>query len=180
MSGVLLVARAWHFAAERHSEQRRKGEAQEPYVNHVAEVAELVAMATEGNDSNLVAAAVLHDTVEDTVTLPMEIASTFNEDIASLVAEVTDDKDLPKQKRKDLQVQNAPHKSNRAKIVKLADMTSNLRFIAKSPPADWSSERRQDYLEWAENVAEGPRGGNLWIEARFDEAAKRLKRALGI
>src|SRR4051812_22573771 len=96
MSDIVLIARAWNFSAERHAKQKRKGKAQEPYVNHVAEVAELVATATEGQDANLVAAAVLHDTVEDTETLPTELTSVFNADIASLVAEVTDDKSLDK------------------------------------------------------------------------------------
>jgi guanosine-3',5'-bis(diphosphate) 3'-pyrophosphohydrolase len=93
---ILLISRAWHFAAQRHAAQRRKGKAQEPYVNHLAEVADLVATATEGQDANLVAAAALHDTVEDTATLPGELASVFNAEIASLVMEVTDDKSLDK------------------------------------------------------------------------------------
>jgi (p)ppGpp synthase/HD superfamily hydrolase len=111
MRDILLISRAWHFAAQRHSTQRRKGKAQEPYVNHLAEVAELVATATEGQDANLVAAAVLHDTVEDTTTLPAELASVFNADIANLVAEVTDNKGLPKEVRKKLQVDHAAAKS---------------------------------------------------------------------
>src|ERR1700691_6459536 len=116
MRDVLLISRAWHFAAQRHSTRRRKGKAQEPYVNHLAEVAELVATATEGQDANLVAAAVLHDTVEDTATLPAELAAVFNPDIANLVAEVTDDKKLSKAERKRLQVEHAAAKSTRAKI----------------------------------------------------------------
>ena len=91
MMDIVLLSRAWHFAAQRHITQKRKGKAQEPYVNHLAEVADLVATATDGQDANLVAAAVLHDTVEDTATLPGELASVFNADIASLVMEVTDD-----------------------------------------------------------------------------------------
>jgi GTP diphosphokinase / guanosine-3',5'-bis(diphosphate) 3'-diphosphatase len=70
VNDILLLARAWNFSAQRHSDQRRKGESQEPYVNHLAEVAELVALATKGPDANLIAAAVLRDTVEDTNTLP--------------------------------------------------------------------------------------------------------------
>src|ERR1700693_3494102 len=96
MKDILLISRAWNFAAQRHTTQRRKGKAQEPYVNHVAEVAELVATATGGQDANLVAAAVLHDTVEDTATLPAELESVFNADIASLVAEVNEAKTLEK------------------------------------------------------------------------------------
>jgi hypothetical protein len=107
VSDVLLIARALNFSAKRHAKQKRKGDAQEPYVNHLAEVAELVATATEGRDANLVAAAVLHDTVEDTATLPGELASIFNADVAGLVAEVTDDKRLDKAERKKLQVEHA-------------------------------------------------------------------------
>jgi (p)ppGpp synthase/HD superfamily hydrolase len=129
---ILLISRAWNFSAQRHVNQKRKGEAQEPYVNHLAEVAELVATATEGRDANLVAAAVLHDTVEDTATFPAELASVFNADIANLVAEVTDNKKLSKAERKKLQVEHAAAKSERAKIIKLPDKTSNLRSLVKS------------------------------------------------
>ena len=178
MSDILLIARAWNFAAERHAKQKRKGDAQEPYVNHLAEVAELVATATDGRDANLVAAAVLHDTVEDTATLSGELASIFNADIAELVSEVTDDKRLDKAERKRLQVEHAATKSPRAKILKLADKTSNLRSLVKSPPADWSLERKRDYLDWAKAVVKGLRGTNTWLEARFDEAAEQLERSL--
>ncbi len=174
MNGISLLARAWNFSAQRHSNQKRKGKAQEPYVNHLAEVAELVAIATNGLDANLVAAAVLHDTVEDTNTLPAELASVFNVDIADLVGEVTDDKSLGKAERKQLQVEHAASKSHRAKIIKLADKTSNLRSLVKSPPIDWSIQRRREYLDWALEVARGLRGVNTWLEAQFDEAAEQL------
>lgn len=178
MTDTLLIARSWKFACDRHSHQRRKGEAQEPYVNHLAEVAELVATATEGKDVNLIVAAVLHDTVEDTDTLPSEIAAEFNDDVAGLVAEATDDKSLEKSERKRLQVVNAAKKTDRAKLLKLADKTSNLRSIANSPPKGWSQERQRDYLDWALKVAAGLRGVNPWLEARFDEVAEQLRLAL--
>ena len=178
LSDVLLIARAWNFSAERHAKQRRKGEAQEPYVNHLAEVAELVATATEGRDGNLVAAAVLHDTVEDTATLPGELASIFNADVAELVSEVTDDKRLDKDQRKKLQIFHAAAKTPRAKLLKLADKTSNLRSMVKSPPSDWSLDRRREYLTWSKEVVLGLRGANSWLETQFDEAAEQLERAL--
>ena len=137
-------------------------------------MAELVAIATNGLDANLVAAAVLHDTVEDTNTLPAELASVFNVDIADLVAEVTDDKSLGKAERKKLQIQHAASKSERAKVIKLADKTSNLRSLVKSPPIDWNLQRRREYLDWALEVARGLRGVNTWLEAQFDEAAEQL------
>jgi (p)ppGpp synthase/HD superfamily hydrolase len=178
MNDLMLISRAWNFAARRHASQRRKGEAQEPYINHLTEVAELVALATKGRDINLVAAAALHDTVEDTETELNEIASTFNADIAALVSEVTDDKRLDKAERKRMQVAHASAKSGRAKILKLADKTSNLRSLTHSPPVDWSLDRRREYLAWAQAVAQGLRGANPWLEQMFDAAAKELEATL--
>ena len=174
---TLLVTRVYRFAAERHAGQRRKGRASEPYINHLAEVAELVAEATGARDVNLVAAAVLHDVVEDTPASVEAVAAAFGEDIAGLVAECTDDKSLPEAERKRLQVLHAPDRSPRAKVLKLADKTSNLRAIAASPPADWSPERLRDYIEWARSVVAGLRGVSPWLEARFDEAADAAEAA---
>lgn len=176
---VRLLARAYRFAAERHAHQRRKGDASEPYVNHLAEVADLVAEATGGSDPNLVAAAMLHDVVEDTPTWLDEVEALFGADIAALVGEATDDTSLPKAERKRLQVVHAPERSPRAKVLKLADKTSNLRALATSPPADWQRDRRSDYINWARAVVAGLRGPSPWLEARFDEAASAAEAALG-
>lgn len=178
MNDIELLAKAWRVAAERHVHQRRKGESQEPYVNHLAEVADLVAQATDGSDARLVAAAVLHDTIEDTDLSREELASEFGEDVARLVLEVTDDKSLPKQSRKRLQVEHAPHISARAKILKLADKTSNIRAMASSPPKDWPLARRQEYLAWARSVVAALGGANPWLERQFSEAAGQLETLL--
>ena len=178
MNDTVLITRALHFAAERHSNQRRKGRAQEPYINHLAEVAELVVQATEGKDANLVVAALLHDTIEDTATLPEELASIFNRDVAQLVQEVTDDNSLTKKNRKDLQITNAPKKSRRAKILKLADKISNLRSIANSPPENWDEQRKREYIQWSMRVANGLKGVNPWLEARFKKAQQEALQAL--
>ena len=134
MNDCLLIVRAFDFAARKHSDQRRKGAAREPYINHLAEVAELVARASEGTDPELIAAAILHDTVEDTATTKAELTELFGVEVANLVGEVTDNKSLEKEGRKRLQIETAPHKSLRAKVIKLADKTSNLRAIVRSPP----------------------------------------------
>ena len=168
---VLLITRAFEFAAERHVDHRRKGEAAEPYVNHLAEVARLVAEATDGRDAALVAAALLHDTIEDTPTGFEELVDRFGPDVATLVREVTDDKSLPKDERKRRQVANAPSRSPRAKLIKLADKTSNLRALVTSPPASWAEGRRSEYVRWAREVAAGLRGVNARAEAAFDAAA---------
>jgi len=169
-SDIVAVARALDFAARKHSDQRRKGQAKEPYVNHLAEVARLVAEATEGRDTVAVLAALLHDTIEDTATTREELEREFGPEVAAVVAEVTDDKSLPKAERKRLQVETAPHKSTRAKLIKIADKTSNLRTIAASPPTDWELKRQREYFEWATRVVDGCRGVNASLERVFDEA----------
>ncbi len=167
---VVAVARAVDFAARKHAGQRRKGKAAEPYVNHLTDVARMVAEATEGKDAVAVVAALLHDTIEDTGTTRQELEREFGPEVAALVAEVTDDKSLPKAERKRLQVAHAPHKSARARMIKLADKTSNLRSITTSPPVGWDWQRQRDYFEWAGQVAQGCRGVNPTLEKWFDEA----------
>lgn len=167
---VIDFARALDFAARKHTHQRRKGKAAEPYVNHLTEVAYMLAKATQGSDPELVMCGLLHDTVEDTETTVEEIEREFGPEVASVVSEVTDDKTLSKAERKRLQVETAPKKSRRAKMVKLADKTSNLRAIVRTPPADWTLERKRQYLEWAYAVAAGCRGVNRQLELWFDEA----------
>lgn len=115
LKAIQEVLRAARFAAERHATQTRKGAAAEPYVNHLLEVAQLVSMALAEPDTNLVQAALLHDTLEDTKTTRDELIDRFGSDVADLVVEMTDDKSLPKQERKRLQIENAPKKSERAK-----------------------------------------------------------------
>jgi (p)ppGpp synthase/HD superfamily hydrolase len=176
---VVAVARALDFAARKHSTQRRKGEAGEPYVNHLAEVARLVAEATGGEDTVAVLAALLHDAIEDTPTTREELEREFGREVADVVLEVTDDKSLPKPERKRLQVESAPGKSRRAKLIKIADKTSNLRSIAKSPPMDWDLRRQREYFDWAARVVAGCRGTNATLEEWFDEAHAAGLLALG-
>lgn len=170
--GMVEVLRAADIAAGWHATQRRKGDAAEPYINHLLEVAALVGEATGGGDPALVIAALLHDSIEDCGILRGEIEARFGADVAALVDAVTDDKSLPKLERKRLQIEHAAHASARAKLLKLADKTSNLRALAASPPAGWPIARQQEYLAWARAVVAGTRGVNAWLEAAFDRAAE--------
>src|SRR5438445_13311225 len=121
LSGIRLVSEAAELAARRHLGQRRKGRGDEPYINHLAEVANLLATATDGADAELVAAGWLHDTIEDTGTNREELAEKFGERVAALVVEVTDDMTLPKDRRWQKQIEDAPKKSPGAKLIKIAD-----------------------------------------------------------
>lgn len=170
IAGLPLVMLAAQFAADRHKTQRRRGAAREPYVNHLLEVAALLATATEGQDPELVVAGLLHDLIEDQGVSADEIARQFGVGAAALVLEVTTDKSLPEPERRRLQIAHAGHKSPRARLLRIADLTSNLRALQQSPPADWSVERQRDYLLWAHDVAAGSRGLNPHLDDLFDEA----------
>ena len=178
MNGLVTVMRAADAAARWHVNQRRKGAAQEPYVTHLLEVAALVAEATAGTDPNLIVAALLHDAIEDQGIIREEIATQFNDDVADLVVEVTDNKKLPKAERKQLQIKTAPKLTPRAKILKIADKISNLRSVTTSPPADWPAQRRADYVIWTTNVVRGLRGASDLLEQAFDRAAADAERAI--
>jgi GTP diphosphokinase / guanosine-3',5'-bis(diphosphate) 3'-diphosphatase len=171
------VLKAAETAARWHAEQKSKGESGAPYINHLLEVASMVAEATGAKDPNLIVAALLHDAIEDQDISREEIAKRFGNDVASLVEEVTDDKSLPSKERKRLQVEHAPHKSRRAKILKLADKTSNIRSIANDPP-DWSARRRLAYVQWGRDVVAGLRGASSQLERLFDEAAHEAEEAI--
>ncbi|MFG1375814.1 HD domain-containing protein [Xanthobacter autotrophicus] len=175
---LALVVRALAFATLRHTDQRRKGRRAQPYVNHLAEVALLVSEATGGRDAALVAAALLHDVVEDQDVTAAEIEATFGADLAGLVMEVTDDKGLEAAERKRMQVAHAPHLSARAKVLKLADKTANLRSITEDPPQDWSPARARAYVEWARAVVEGLAGACPALEATFQQAAEEAIAAI--
>jgi (p)ppGpp synthase/HD superfamily hydrolase len=165
------IMRAALFAARVHATHRRKGAAAEPYVNHVLEVADI--LAAHAAPPEAIVAALLHDTVEDSDQDPepttlADIEAGFGPEIASIVAEVSDDKSLPKEVRKGLQIRHAPKASAAAKQVKLADKIANLRSIAASPPKGWDHARRLEYVGWAGRVAAGLKGTNPSLDALFE------------
>src|SRR5688572_14295533 len=137
-----FLLKAVQFAALKHRDQRRKGKDASPYINHPIAVAHLLAQVGGVRDIVTLVGAVLHDTIEDTETTPDEIEAEFGPEVRELVAEVTDDKRLPKEVRKQLQIDHAPHRSDRAKAIKLGDKICNVLDITSTPPDDWSIERR--------------------------------------
>jgi len=168
-SDLQLLIKALSFAAHKHRFQKRKDEEATPYINHPIAVASVLINGGGITDSEILCAALLHDTVEDTETLPEELTETFGSSISGIVMEVTDDRSLPKAERKQTQVDHAPHLSTKAKAVKLADKTCNLRDVAENPPHWWPLERRQQYFDWGKRVIDGLRGDWPELEALFDQ-----------
>jgi GTP diphosphokinase / guanosine-3',5'-bis(diphosphate) 3'-diphosphatase len=164
------LIRAISFAADRHRNQRRKDSETTPYINHPIALANVLANEGGIEDKTVLVAALLHDTVEDTETSPAELTDLFGQEVAEIVAEVTDDKSLPKAERKRLQIEHSPHMSERARLVKLADKICNLRDIAANPPATWTVERKREYFDWANAVVDGLRGVHPVLEDVFDRA----------
>ena len=171
MNGKTDVAQlftALGFAAHKHRDQRRKDVDATPYINHPIAVAKVLIDIGKIDDINILCAALLHDTIEDTETSAEELTREFGPAISEIVQEVTDDKTQPKQVRKQAQIDHAPHLSTKARAVKLADKISNLRDVSDCPPPDWTLERRQEYFDWAKRVIDGLRGDWPELEEAFD------------
>lgn len=176
LSPVRLVSEAAEFAAHRHTGTPRKARPDEPYINHLAEVASLLADATDGADAELVAAGWLHDTIEDTGTTREELAQKFSDRVASLVVECTDDMSLSQTERRRKQIEDAPHKSPGAKLIKIADKISNIRARTVPNPSDAQRNDLAAYAIWAKQVVAGCRGVNARLDTTFDETVEAAKR----
>ena len=96
--------------------------------------------------------------------------------IHKIVAECTDDKSLPKQRRKDLQIENARSHCYKAKLVHLADKLYNLRDLARVRPIGWSPEVVRQYAKWSKDVLEELRGTNQILEDAIDNVINQLLR----
>jgi guanosine-3',5'-bis(diphosphate) 3'-pyrophosphohydrolase len=172
-SSLSLILRAAHFAAQKHSDQRRKDAKASPYINHPLSLANVLSSVGGIRDPLVLAAALLHDTIEDTQTTQKELTTHFGAAVAGIVAEVTDDKSLEKAERKRLQIEHAATISRRAKLVKLADKICNLQDILDSPPADWSVQRQQQYFDWAKAVVDQVGPVNRPLLLRFRRLYRR-------
>lgn len=166
--GSAFVLHALAFAAEKHKLQRRKGNEGIPYINHCIRVANCIAKYATEYDDFLLAAAILHDTVEDTDTTEEELIDNFGEKVAAIVLEVTDDMTLTKMSRRKLQVQHASSLSAPAKKLKIADKTCNIKDLMNYS-IDWDNQRKLDYVEWAKAVVDQVRGTDIKLESKFDE-----------
>ncbi|KAI4496592.1 hypothetical protein M0804_000402 [Polistes exclamans] len=172
---ISLIIKCTNFAAEKHRNQKRKDAAQTPYINHPIGVANILVHEGDVYDPVVILAALLHDTVEDTDTSFDEIEQEFGYTVSQVVQEVTDDKALPKAERKRLQIENAPKRSHRAKLVLLADKLYNLRDLQKSTPIGWTSERVKEYFKWAKAIVDRIRRTNSNLEIALDRVFEKQR-----
>jgi guanosine-3',5'-bis(diphosphate) 3'-pyrophosphohydrolase len=170
MDDIHLFIRAVDFAAAKHRNQRRKDEEASPYINHPIALTRVLKVEAGVADPDVLSAALLHDTIEDTETTREELEHEFGARIAGIVAEVSDDTSLKKEDRKRLQVEHAATLSREAKLVKLADKICNVRDMLDAPPAHWNLARRKEYFDWAREVVDQLRGTHPRLEQLFDEA----------
>jgi guanosine-3',5'-bis(diphosphate) 3'-pyrophosphohydrolase len=174
----ILILKAAHFSAQKHSTQRRKDENASPYINHPISVALAIAQIGGVDDPEILAAALLHDTLEDTETTPEELEAEFGKKVCEYVLDVSDDKTLPKDERKRRQIEHAKKISKGAALIKLGDKISNVTDVINSPPEDWDINRRKEYLDWAEKVIENCPKVNDRMENKFQEIIKQGREAL--
>ncbi len=173
-----ILRRAAGFAAWKHDGQFRKGKGNTPYIHHPIEVSAILVEVGGVMDLDVLQAALLHDTIEDTDTSSEELESHFESRVCSIVLEVTDDKSLEKHSRKAMQIEHAPHLSRNAQTLKLADKISNIFDIAFSTPVDWAPQRQLEYFDWASRVVAGLRRCNQALEALFDKQLAESRRAV--
>ena len=173
-----LILKAAHFAAKKHRDQRRKDEDASPYINHPISVAKIISEIGNVEDPEILAAALLHDTIEDTKTTQEELIDNFGEKVCSLVQEVTDDKTLSRLQRKQRQIDHAKEISEGAALIKLGDKISNVTDITNTPPTNWNSNRRLEYFEWAEKVINNCPRVNTSLEKYFKDSIQKGREKL--
>lgn len=171
-----LVA-ALHYAATHHKDQRRKDRDGSPYINHPIALLQILAVEAGVTDADVLCAAVLHDVIEDCahteeerVLREAEIEAQFGLQVLDIVRDVTDDKALPQDERKQQQIDQARQLVHGAKLVKLADKTANLRDVAHNPPASWPLERRRAYFDWARAVVDAIGPAHAGLRKLFEQA----------
>jgi guanosine-3',5'-bis(diphosphate) 3'-pyrophosphohydrolase len=177
MNDVSILLKAIHFAADKHRDQRRKDVNASPYINHPIHVAQILSEVGV-DDPEILAAAVLHDTVEDTETSLAELVREFGDRVARIVSEVTDDKSLSKADRKRLQIEHALELSEEGALVKIADKISNVADVSNNPPSDWDQSRRIEYLDWAERVVKNCPVVSMPLLEQFDLTLDLAKSAV--
>jgi (p)ppGpp synthase/HD superfamily hydrolase len=153
---MTLLHEAKRFALDHHAGLDRGNASGEPVVAHLAEVAAYVGNEVTDDDVTLVAAAWLHDVVEDTGATLGDVLGAFGSAVAAIVESLTDPPGfaaMPMAARKRRQAARVAGATPDVKLVKLADQVANIRSVVEDPPTAWSAEDCLAYLDGAAAVA---------------------------
>jgi len=163
-----LVLKATQFAALKHCDQRRK-DGKTPYIIHPISVAMILSEIGSIEDPEILSAALLHDTLEDTDTSAHELDKNFGSRVRIIVEELTDNDMLTFSQSKQMQIENAPYLSKNATLVRIADKISNVSDVIENPPPEWNQKRCNKYVDWAEAVMNNCQKVNQDLENHFFE-----------
>lgn len=165
-----IIEKAKAFATRIHADQKQNDVDASPRFPHFIEVAQLV--TESGGSANEIAAAWLHDSVEDTPTTLEDIRKEFGDEVADMVDGLTDPKGfevLPVAERKAKQAERILTKSASVKRVKIADQSSNVRAVGTKVFLDMQGERAVAYLNGAKAIVEGCKGVSPYLDKIFQE-----------
>ena len=164
-----VIEKAKEIASYAHRNHVRNDDAKTPYVQHLAEVADLV--RESGGTESEIAAAWLHDTVEDTHITIDDIRKEFSEEIAEIVAGLTDMPEwttLSLAERKARQAKRVSKESSSIRRVKLADQASNVQIVGKKK-LDSTTHKKITYIVGAKKIAEACKGVSAYLDTSFEE-----------
>lgn len=139
---------AIRFASLHHASQKRKSTG-EPYLNHLIEVAQILQFYESSSNENTLIAAVLHDILEDTEVTSIGVKYLFGDEVSKIVLELTCDSANNSDDKKIALLNQVTTGSNEARIIKLADIISNVSSI----PTLWALDRKLGYIDWCKKVA---------------------------
>ena len=166
---------AVEYAAKKHEGQTRKDAEKTPYIIHPIGVSKILWEIGGIRDIDILSAALLHDTLEDTDATEEDITALFSGRVLSIIKELSNDPNLSTEENKQRQIDHAPHLSYEAKLVKLADRLYNVRDLVPPPP-DWSPEKVEGYYSWGEKLLDALRGTHKDLEEALENQLEARKK----
>lgn len=152
-----------------------------PQIEHLQEVVDIVWIS--GGSDIEIAAAWLHDSVEDTAVTLEDLKKEFGDEVAGLVHELTDSDDirhLPTAERKQKQAERIRNESEGARRIKLADQISNVRCVTFTPKDTWTLEGRRNYALGTKKIADHCKGISIVLDEVFDREYMKAVQILGL
>ncbi|MBS0605114.1 MAG: bifunctional (p)ppGpp synthetase/guanosine-3',5'-bis(diphosphate) 3'-pyrophosphohydrolase [Verrucomicrobia bacterium] len=158
------------FAALRHVKQVRNHADWVPYIVHPFRVAILLWEDGEVRDEDTIMAALLHDILEDTQTVPEELGSLFGKKVLFIVEQLTESLEISL-------LDQAKAMSTEAKLVKLADRTHNLRDLLDHPPKVWKPDKVEKFIQKSRDLLEVLKEAHPALEKAYLDAIDSLEKA---